>query len=434
MEWDINLQLMKKADPKKVKLLTRFSVVNLMVMVAIFLLSSIVLYQLTKIILIREMDDDLGGIENKIRGYVTEFNKLPEAYPFDEERMNFLLSDQLPTARSFELTQLYSYREKKMHNFRKLTFPLRFNNNWYQVTVAKPLEGMRHLSSALIKISLGTILLFILITVFLNKLLLRRLWKSFYASMTIMRNFRLGKTTSLSFPDTSIAEFAFMNESLLVATQKAELDYLLLREFTENASHEMQTPLSVIRSKLDMMIQEKDLSERQSELARGAYASIKKLSRLNQSLLLLAKIENQQFSNIQKINLKEKLEEKIVQFQELWQNHDITVKYNGVESDILMSPDLLDILLNNLLSNAINHNIPSGKILIDLEPHQLTISNTGLPVSLDEKRLFMRFYKESVNSNHNGLGLSIVKQISKISSINTIYQFTGKMHSFSLKW
>ncbi|HQS04054.1 MAG TPA: HAMP domain-containing sensor histidine kinase [Daejeonella sp.] len=425
---------MKKADPKKVKLLTWFSLVNLMVMVAIFLLSSIVLYQLTKVILIREMDDDLSGIENKVKVYVSEFNKLPEAYPLDEEKINFVLSGPQAPARSFELTQLYSYREMKMHNFRKLTFPLRFNNNWYQVTVAKPLEGIRHLSSALIKISLGTILLFILITVFLNKLLLRRLWKPFYASMTIMRNFRLGKTTSLSFPDTSIAEFAFMNESLLVATQKAELDYLLLREFTENASHEMQTPLSVIRSKLDMMMQEKDLSERQSELARGAYASIKKLSRLNQSLLLLAKIENQQFSNIQKINLKDKLEEKIVQFQELWQNLDITVDYEGIESYISMSPELLDILLNNLLSNAINHNIPSGKILIDLEPHQLIIRNTGLPVSLDEKRLFMRFYKESVNSNHNGLGLSIVKQISKISGISTIYQFAGKIHSFSLKW
>jgi signal transduction histidine kinase len=425
---------MKKEGPKKVKLLTKFSMYNLMVMVAIFLFSSIILYQLTKIILIREMDDDLAGIENKVIAYVTEFKKLPEVYPLDEERMNIVATGQQTTLRSFELTQLYSYREKKMHNFRKLIFPLRFNNNWYRVSVAKPLEGMRHLSSALIKISLGTILLFILIAVFLNKILLQRLWEPFYASMAIVRNFRLGKTTSLNFPATQINEFAFMNESLLLATQKAELDYLLLREFTENASHEMQTPLSVIRSKLDMMIQDKELSERQSELARGAYASIKKLSRLNQSLLLLAKIENQQFSNIQKINLKQKLEEKIVQFQELWHNHDITVKYDGIESDISMSPELLDILLNNLLSNAINHNIPSGKILIDLEHKQLTIRNTGQQVSLDEKRLFMRFYKESVNSNHNGLGLSIVKQISKISSINTIYQFTGKMHCFSLKW
>lgn len=425
---------MKETYPKKIKLLTRFSMVNLMVMIAIFLFSSIILYQLTKIILIREMDDDLSGIENKVRVYVSEFNKLPEAYPLDEERMNFVLSGQQAAARSFELTQLYSYREKKMHNFRKLIFPLRFNNNWYQVTVAKPLEGMRHLSSALIKISLGTILLFIIIAVFLNKILLQRLWRPFYESMTIMRNFRLGKTTSLSFPDTTIAEFAFMNESLLLATQKAELDYLLLREFTENASHEMQTPLSVIRSKLDIMIQEEDLSERQSELARGAYASIKKLSRLNQSLLLLAKIENQQFTNVQTIDLKEKLEEKIAQFQELWQSHNITVKYEGIKSDIPMSPDLLDILLNNLLSNASNHNIPSGQILIVLEQNQLTVSNTGLPVSLDEKRLFMRFYKESLSSNHNGLGLSIVKQISKMSGITATYQFAGKMHSFILKW
>lgn len=434
MGWDTNSLLMKKADLKKVKLLTTFSTVNLLVMVAIFLFSSIVLYQLTKIILIREMDDDLSGIENKVKAYVNEFNKLPDAYPLDEERMNFVLSGQQPSIRSFELTQLYSNREKKMHNFRKLVFPLRFNNNWYRVTVAKPLEGMRHLSSALIKISLGTILIIIIISVFLNKILLRRLWSPFYESMSIMRNFRLGKTKSLDFPSTSIEEFSFMNESLSLATEKAELDYLLLREFTENASHEMQTPLSIIRSKLDMMIQEKDLSEKQSELAKVAYSSIKKLSRLNQSLLLLAKIENQQFTNIQTIDLKKIVEEKIEQFQELWQNQQIAVQYELQESKIPISPELLDSLLNNLLSNASNHNIPCGKILIELEQRQLTISNTGLPFSLDEKRLFMRFYKESVNSNHNGLGLSIVKQISKISSITTSYQFTGKLHSFILNW
>jgi signal transduction histidine kinase len=434
MGWAINLLLMKKADSKKVKLLTRFSMVNLMVMVAIFLFSSIILYELTKMILIREMDDDLSGIENKVRLYVNEFNKLPEAYPLDEERINFLLSLQQPTARSFELTQLYSYREKKMHNFRKLIFPLRFNNKWYQVTVAKPLEGMRHLSSALIKISLGTILLIIIISLFLNKILLRRLWRPFYQSMAIMRNFRLGKTVSLSFPPTAIEEFSFMNESLLLAAEKAELDYLLLREFTENASHEMQTPLSIIRSKLDMMIQEKDLSQKQSELASAAYAAIKRLSRLNQSLLLLAKIENQQFKNPVSINLAEKIEEKIVQFQELWQSRNVSVTCHLKQSSILMIPELLDILLNNLFSNASNHNITSGDILIELEQNHLVISNTGLGTALDKHRLFTRFYKESSNSNHNGLGLSIVQQISKVSSINIAYKFTGNRHAFILNW
>lgn len=415
-------------------LLTRYSLVNLLVMVAIFLASGLVFYRFTEVILIREMDADLAGVENKVMTYVKQFNELPQGFALDEEKINFVLTGSHKTKRNSELTAMFSQRENKMHNFRRLDFPLWYNNNWYRVTIAKPLEGMHHLSSALIKISLATILIIIFISIVLNSLVLRRLWRPFYESMNIMRNFKLGRTESLTFPKTSINEFSFMNESLLLATAKAKQDYLLLKEFTENASHEIQTPLSIIRSKLDMLIQEKELSQKQSELANGAYVAIKKLSRLNQSLLLLAKIENQQFNNKQSINLKEKIEEKIGQFQELWQSYHIKVTYSLEESYVSLSPDLLDILLNNLFSNASNHNRTSGSISIELKHNKLTISNSGLTGSLDEKRLFNRFYKASVNSNHNGLGLSIIKQISMVSAINTIYQFVDNRHSFIVSW
>lgn len=416
------------------KLLTKYSLVNLLAMVVIFLISSGAIYFLTQVILIREMDADLTGIEKKVSLYTKEYNKLPQGFALDEEKIKFESTGNYPATRSYEVTQLYSEREKKIHNFRKLVYPLWFNNTWYKVTVAKPIEGMHHLSRALITISLTTILATILISIVLNGFLLRRLWRPFYAAMDIMRSFKLGATSSLKFPATTIQEFSFMNESLLLATEKAEQDYLLLKEFTENASHEMQTPLSIIRSKLDMLIQEHTLSKKQSELASEAYASIKKLSRLNQSLLLLTKIENQQFNKTEAIHLEITVQEKILQFQELWQSRNIKVTYQLQNSFIYINPDLLEILLNNLFSNASNHNIPNGTIFIELKSGHFTISNTGLPVALNEKRIFSRFYKESVNSNSNGLGLSIIKQIAKVSEITVSYQYAGNMHSFSLNW
>ncbi|HWB23929.1 MAG TPA: HAMP domain-containing sensor histidine kinase [Chitinophagaceae bacterium] len=416
------------------KLLTKYSLVNLAVMVVIFLLSSLSLYLLTQTILLREMDSDLAGIETRINSYIKQYHQLPEGNPLDEEKIDFVPAGNQKIIRSSELVQMYSDREQKMHNYRKLVFPLFFQNTWYKVTVAKPVEGMHHLSNALINVSLATILAAIIISVILNAFLIRRLWRPFYKAMEIMRNFKLGRTESLNFPRTTIEEFSFMNESLLLATEKAEQDYLLLKEFTENASHEMQTPLSIIRSKLDMLIQEKNLSQKQSELVTEAYASIKKLSRLNQSLLLLAKIENQQFNMLQHINLKPLVEDKILQFNELWQSRNIAVEYDLEDCIVQISPDLLDILLNNLLSNASNHNLPGGRIVIHLKQNQLVISNTGTQAALNEKKLFSRFYKESVNSNSNGLGLSIIKQIAKTSSLTAAYRFTGNMHSFILQW
>ena len=416
------------------KLLTKYSLVNLLVMVAIFLISSGAIYVLTQAILIREMDNDLTGIEQKVNNYIKQYNTLPKGYPLDEERISFTVTGIIKTPRNSELLQMYSEREKKMHNYRKLVFPLFFNNTWYRVTVAKPIEGMHHLSRALITISLTTILVTILISIILNGFLLRRLWRPFYASMNIMRNFKLGQTESLNFPQTNIEEFSFMNESLLLATEKAEQDYWLLKEFTENASHEMQTPLSIIRSKLDVLIQEKSLSEKQSELARSAYTSIKKLSRLNQSLLLLAKIENQQFNNVQAMNMRDMVEDKIMQFKELWQSRHIKAQQQLEDSFINISPELLDILLNNLFSNASNHSIPDGRVTIALKPGSFAIGNTGPDSPLDEKRLFTRFYKGVINSNSNGLGLSIIKQIAKASGINASYQYLGNMHTFILSW
>ncbi|MFL5746460.1 MAG: sensor histidine kinase [Niastella sp.] len=416
------------------KLLTRYSLINLLVMVVIFFVSSCTLYFFIKVILLREIDGDLGGIEDKIKEYVNTYHTLPNLYALDEEQINFYPTGEQKATKEFETVRLYSKREKKLHNFRKMAFPLQFNNSWYRVTVAKPLEGMRHLSHTLLTISVLTILITILIAIVINRFMLKRLWKPFYQSLDVMRNFKLGKTGTPVFPETTINEFAFMNESLLMATEKAEQDYLLLREFTENASHEIQTPLSIIRSKLEMIIQEEDLSQKQSELARSAFTAVKKLTRLNQSLLLLAKIENHQFDTAQVINLKTKIDEKLEQFSELWESQQIKAAWELEEATVFINPELLDILLNNLLSNASNHNIPFGHIFIKLEGTQLVISNTGYAGALDQKRLFSRFYKQSLNSNHNGLGLSIVKQISRVSLININYLFANGLHSFVLNW
>ena len=412
------------------KMLTKYSLVNLIVMVAIFIVSALLLYRFNQVILIREMDGDLTCVEKKVQQYVKQYNALPEDHPLGEEELRFESTGNQKIKRTSRLTQIFSKPENKMHNIMHLDFPLRCQNNWYKVTISKPIEGMHHLSRALITISISTILLIILISVLLNSFFLRRLWRPFYQSMNAMRHFNLGETRMLDFPKTSTNEFSFMNKSLLFVADKAKQDYLLLKEFTENVSHEIQTPLSIIRSKLDMMIQEEGLSQKQSELAKEAYASIKKLSRLNQSLLILAKIENQQFANKEKMNLKEKAEEKIEQFRELWQSNQISIASELNESFCFINPELLDILLNNLFSNASNHNIPNGFIKINLAKNKLTVSNSGSPIPLDKNKLFTRFYKPSINSNNNGLGLSIIKQIAMASGINISYDCDGNTHSF----
>ncbi len=416
------------------RLLTRFSLANLLVMLAIFLATSLIIYHFTQVILVREMKADLDGVEANIVLFIKQHDSFPTGFSLDEEKISIISTGHQKVPRSSGVISQFSQRENKMHNFMKLDFPVWYKNSWYKISVSKPLEGMHHLSNALINISISSVLIIILISIALNGFLLKRLWRPFYQSMEIMKGFKLGESDIVYFPKTAIAEFAFMNENLLAATNTARKEYRMLKEFTENASHEMQTPLSIIRSKLDMLIQDKELSRHQSELAREAYAAIKRLSRLNYSLLLLAKIENQQFDNVQRLNLKEKISKKIEQFQELWLNNEFTISCSLEDSYLNISPELLDILLNNLLSNAGNHNRQSGFISVNLTPFSLIVSNSGSPKPLDQEKLFTRFYKTVINSNHNGLGLSIIKQISDVSSIEVFYQYVDEKHAFILKW
>jgi signal transduction histidine kinase len=208
----------------------------------------------------------------------------------------------------------------------------------------------------------------------------------------------------------------------------------MLKEFTENASHELQTPLAVIRSKLDLLIQKEDLSEEQSEELREIYASVRKMSQLSRSLLLMTKIGNQQFNQTANLNLKEKIEEKLRQFQEIWNDKQLQLRCQLENTLITVNENLIEILLNNLLSNASRHNIKGGSISIGLHEHQLIVSNTGLLKPLDAKKVFRRFYKEQANSQHNGLGLSIIKQICEQSHIQVAYFYEAGNHNFQLNW
>jgi signal transduction histidine kinase len=385
-------------------------------------------------VLIREMDADLGGIRDRLIDYYGQYHQLPAGHVLDEEQVTYEpAAGQMKTS-DFKLVTRYSQREKKMHNFRQIVFTLPAGDHVYKITIAKPLEGIHHLFRAFLVVSLATVGITILAFLLTNRILLRRLWQPFYDALHAMQHFKLGNTKDLRFPATTTEEFVFMNESLGMAARKAEEDYLLLKEFTENASHELQTPLSIIRSKLEMLIQEKDLSQRQSEIVSSAFAAIKKLSRLNQSLLLLTKIGNQQFSELDEIPLDEWIGNKIGQFRELWHTSGIRVTSRLAPATIRASPELIDILLNNLLSNASNHNIPQGTIDIALDGRRLSISNTGLSVPLDPRRMFTRFYKGEQHTGHNGLGLSIIKQICEVTTLQPAYRFSGNQHSFIFTW
>lgn len=415
------------------KLFTKYNRISMAAMAALFLIVGIVYDVLLSKVLVHEVDEALGKYEKQVHQYVSKNDSLPVFKNFEEVQVEYHVSGKY---REKEISQvfIYNHDDRKSETFRQIVFSQRVNGVWYEVTVAKPLEGTKLLTRTLVYSTLIILLVMISISLLLNRLILKKLWSPFYASMNEMKGFKLGSQQEHLLPETDIEEFSMMNTILSQAIRGAKDEYRILKEFTENASHEIQTPLAIIRSKLDLVIQDEDLSAAQSDSLKSAFAALSRLSKLNQSLLLLAKIENQQFSVVEQIDLKDKLEEKLRQFNEFWEGNQIKVTSQLSPAYIIANPELIDILLNNLLSNAARHNTEGGHISINLSAGKLEIANTAKHDGLDTKRLFGRFYKESQYSKSNGLGLSIVKQICDQSGLNITYNFTDQQHVFTFTW
>lgn len=419
------------------KLLTKYNRINLIPTVVIFLLACTAFSLLLRYVLINQVDEDLTIEQNEITSYVEKYNRLPEIIKVWDQQIIYTPVEKkiTNTDRKFHTSTAYNQHEREDETIRELNFSIQAGGQWYSVAVSKSLEGTDNLIQSIIIITIVTIALMLLATLLLNRFVLRRLWQPFYNTLETVGSFKLGNSKNLSFPETGIDEFTVMNKTLHQAISKADSDYVLLKEFTENASHELQTPLAVIRSKLDLLIQDEHLSNNQSGLVQSAYEAIQRLSRLNKSMLLLAKIENRQFTESAEIDTKFLIESKLNQFKELWQNKNIEVTAQLQPALITINSSLADVLLNNLISNAVKHNKEGGTININLAQGLLNISNTGSLQPLIEKSLFTRFHKDIAANENNGLGLSIVKQICDASGCTVSYHFDDKqLHTFLLRW
>jgi len=393
------------------------------------IVSSFFLIRLT---LQTELDSILLRSKLRVEAYVRANGRLPEVSTFNDQQINFR---RVAALRDSVLSDTMQYipEQQKNHISRKLRFTLLLHGQPWEVTISEPLEGTRHLTILIAKIAIVTILVTLFLFVLINRSVLRRLWQPFYRSLELIQGFKVDEPGHPVYPESPIEEFRLMNQHFSQAAENANRDYRNLKEFSENASHELQTPLAIIRGNLDLLVQE-PMTDRQSELLQGIYGSVRRMTRLQESLLLLTKIDNRQFTSIHTIRLDWLLQDKLQQLQELLHARNLRCHFELAETSLTANRELMDILLNNLFSNAIRHNVADGEIQAQLEERSLRVSNTGMREALDESRIFRRFYKNGAKTENNGLGLSIIKQICDTTAMRVGYGFEEGWHSFIISW
>lgn len=259
-----------------------------------------------------------------------------------------------------------------------------------------------------------------------------RLFKPFRKTLGKIREFDLHKKEVLEAEETPVSEFTDLNKFIEQMTRKAVSDYKNLKEFSENASHELQTPLAIAKGKLELLT-ESNLTEEQYQYVESLERSVKKLSRLSESLSLLTKIENHEFSTDQTVDLSRLITQSIDEFREFIIFNKLTIETDIKPNVIVrMHPALAEIMWTNLFQNAIKHNIENGSIRVSLNDTRLNISNTGKKLSVNPEKLFERFRKDDQNSSSIGLGLSIIERIADQNQLVIEYKNENSYHEIMI--
>ncbi|WP_316821793.1 HAMP domain-containing sensor histidine kinase [Pedobacter gandavensis] len=412
------------------KLSSKYNRVNILVSLLVLLSTGVIYYVVIHFILTEKLDRDLRIEEEEIRAYVEKYHKLPLPGDFHDQKVSYRKVSPSDTAgRSYNNTIYLNEKEHEKEPGRSLTTFMTVKNEVFEVTVAKSRLEAEGLVRIIFIISLLIIILLLLTLFIVNRFLLKSLWQPFYHILDQMKAFNLTGKNEVKVEHSKIDEFVELNQAVLLMSQRVKEDYKELKSFTDNAAHEMMTPLAVINSKLDTLLQTEGFTDHQGELIEDIYLAVGRLTRLNQSLLLLAKIENNMIKNEELIALKPLIEQKLRQFQELLQSAEISVKTILEDKEVSMSKYLADILLNNLISNAIRHNIKPGRLEIQLTDHQLIFRNTGANLPLDGGRTFERFNKTAA-SEGMGLGLAISRQICNHYGFTMSYTYEADFHIF----
>lgn len=254
----------------------------------------------------------------------------------------------------------------------------------------------------------------------------------FKKTLKAIGQFNIKQKESLELPVTNTREFAELNRFLQQMSEKAKEDYSSLKEFSENASHELQTPVAVMRGKLELL-SEFDIRNEQAVLINDVQQSLEKLSRINHSLILLARLENHEFEAGEPIRFCRSINDAVAGYQELIEMKGLNLT-KKVEKQVWvkLNPSLADLLLNNLISNAIRHNSGEGLITVTLNRGSLKISNTGPTPENGTEEYFDRFKKGNQCSQSIGIGLAIVKQICELNQFPIQYTFENGWHTIQI--
>lgn len=400
--------------------------------ILVFLIADVVIILMSNFILKEEIDQQLLLEAELIAETVEQKGNFLSVYPTDivEEISYSEISKEITKD-----TVIYDSRHDDLVPYRELRTFKSINGKHYQIITRQMLmefDDIFSLYTALISTVLG--LIFVLVLLFTQKMN-TILWGTFNKNVDLLKEHSFSSNNQLELNNTGIDEFDALNQVLKKMSDRLEKDYLASKEFSANAAHELQTPLSIIKNKCEDLFSYQDLNEKAINSIHEIYVSADRLSGITKALLLLAKIDHGQFNENELINLNQFVDLKIESLKEILEDKNLKINFHPAGDCIInMDKRLANLWIQNILINAIKYSPDGEKIAIQLNNNSLFISNFGEKAITNPEQIFNRFYKESEQVGSSGIGLAIVKKITDHYKIEFEYHFKNSKHVFEYRF
>jgi signal transduction histidine kinase len=413
------------------KLINKISNYFLISAVITFAIFAIMLYVIVEHTINNEVDEQLNNVYQKVLKGLMAGQKA-DFPPFVE--INELTNGTIDLGYNNVNLQMDKESESEGEPFRQYTAVTEIDGKKFVVTVRISLIEKEDMFFSIFFVTIGAVFLFLIILFLINKFSSQKVLKDFYSTLTKLENFSLADNDKLELDKSKINEFAKLNEVVDKLSEKAKSEYRSLKEFTEESNHELQTPVAVVKSKLEMLLQSENLKQDELSLINTAINNLNKLERINKSILLLNKLDHKNLFEESQINLSEEIKNVISNYSDFIDSKKISLNVSLDGQPLIeVNPGLINILLSNLLSNSIKHNFDGGSISIKLNEAVLLITNTGLKPKDNPEIYFNRFHKSTESKDSIGLGLTIVKKICDLYKINIKYEFSDGLHRVILQ-
>jgi signal transduction histidine kinase len=398
--------------------LSKALIITLLVIIVPWMVSEISIRD-TDDILIQKLDQvielvDSLGIDNYIdmeSEYKTfgSYNILKEEYISIEPLNNDSLIDII------EFSQRVI--EDEIVDYRVLSYSIQENGNNYLIEIGKSISTIYRFQYNLKRFTFIFLIIIISLTFILDLSFIQYLLKPFEKIVRKLKTTNHPTSFNYSPVKTSTSDFEYLDDTIRSLMQKIETAFNDERDYISNVSHELLTPVSIIQSKLDNILNEGKLQEDDMIKIFESKKTLRRLTNLVRTLLMMSRIENEEYILTEKVNINDTLSNVIEEIEDRIFAKELTLKQelNAKEFIIDGNENLLFTLFYNFVNNAIRYT-DKGYIKIETikqgNQFVVTISDTGIGIAKDKiPEIFSRFKNSNETKDSYGLGLALSKKI-----------------------